>query len=168
MQMNPLTAFHPGQPWLDTNGNRIQAHGGSVLYEDGVYYWYGENKEKTDGKNGIWHWGVRCYRSRDLYNWEDCGIIIPPEPEDENSPLHPSACMDRPHILHNKQTGKYVCWLKIMNRDGTQASTVLTADRLGAAHGKGPHLRCGVCAGAEGQHLHRRLCVASPAVRGAG
>ncbi len=130
MQMNPLTAFHPGQPWLDTNGNRIQAHGGSVLYEDGVYYWYGENKEKTDGKNGIWHWGVRCYRSRDLYNWEDCGIIIPPEPEDENSPLHPSACMDRPHILHNKQTGKYVCWLKIMNRDGTQASTVLTADRL--------------------------------------
>ena len=39
-------AFYPGQVWLDTNGNRIQAHGGSLIYLDGVYYWYGENKEK--------------------------------------------------------------------------------------------------------------------------
>lgn len=128
--MEKYTAFHPGQPWLDTEGKRIQAHGGSVLYEGGVYYWYGENKEKTDGKNGIWHWGVRCYSSTDLYNWEDRGLIIPPEPEDEGSPLHPGACMDRPHILYNRQTKKYVCWLKIMNRDGSQASTVLTADHL--------------------------------------
>ena len=33
----------------------IQAHGGSVICIDGTYYWYGENKEKTDGKNAIWH-----------------------------------------------------------------------------------------------------------------
>ena len=68
--------FYPGQVWLDTEGKRIQAHGGSVMYIDGVYYWYGENKEKTDGKNGIWHWGVKCYSSKDLYNWKDEGIII--------------------------------------------------------------------------------------------
>ena len=123
-------AFYPGRPWLDINGNRIQAHGGSLFYENGLYYWYGENKEKTDGKNGIWHWGVRCYRSADLYNWEDCGLIIPPELEDETSPLHSSACMDRPHIVFNQATGKYVCWLKIMERDGRQTETVLTADRL--------------------------------------
>ncbi len=127
---NKYDAFHPGKIWLDTNGNRIQAHGGSVLYENGAYYWYGENKEKTDGKSDVWHWGVRCYQSEDLYNWEDLGIIIPPEPDNENSSLHPSACMDRPHILFNKLTGKYVCWLKIMNRDGTQTATVLTADKL--------------------------------------
>ena len=123
-------SIKPGQIWLDTEGKRIQAHGGSVYYEDGVYYWYGENKEKTDGTNGIWHWGVRCYSSTVLYNWEDRGIIIPPEPEDPNSSLHPSACMDRPHILHNRKTGKYVCWLKIMQRDGSQTETVMTADRL--------------------------------------
>lgn len=128
--MEMRNAFYPGQAWLDTNGNRIQAHGGSVIVVDGVYYWYGENKEKTDGKNGIWHWGVRCYASTDLYNWEDKGIIIPPEPEDENSSLHPSACMDRPHIIYNKRTKKYVCWLKIMNRDQTQSETVLTADHI--------------------------------------
>ncbi len=123
-------AIYPGKPWLDTEGKRIQAHGGSVIFVNGTYYWYGENKEKTDGVNKIWHWGVRCYASKDLYNWEDKGIIIPPEPDDEKSSLHPSACMDRPHIIYNKMTKKYVCWLKIMNKDGTQTSTVLTADNI--------------------------------------
>lgn len=66
-------AFHLGQVWLDTEGKRIQAHGGSVMYLNGTYYWYGENKEKTTGKDKIWHWGVRCYTSKDLYNWEDKG-----------------------------------------------------------------------------------------------
>lgn len=122
--------FYPGRPWLDTNGNRIQAHGGSVLFLDGVYYWYGENKEKTDGLSPIWHWGVRCYSSVDLYNWEDRGLLIPPEPEDETSSLHPNRCMDRPHILYNAKTKKFVCWLKMQNPDQTQSMTVLTADNL--------------------------------------
>ena len=51
--------FYPGQVWLDTNGKRIQAHGGSVMYWEGYYYWYGENKEFTDPAKDIWHWGVR-------------------------------------------------------------------------------------------------------------
>ena len=45
-------SIRPGQVWLDTNGNRIQAHGGSIIYVDGVYYWYGENKEKTRSGTG--------------------------------------------------------------------------------------------------------------------
>lgn len=123
-------AIYPGRPWLDTEGKRIQAHGGSVIHINGVYYWYGENKEKTDGKNGIWHWGVRCYSSRDLYNWKDEGLIIPPEPENPESSLHPSVSMDRPHIIYNRKTKKYVCWLKIMHLDGTQSKTILTADSI--------------------------------------
>ena len=120
----------PGKPWLDTKGNRIQAHAGSVMYLDGLYYWYGENKEKTTGENGIWHWGVRCYTSKDLYNWEDQGVIIQPETEDPVSSLHPESMMDRPHIIYNKFTKKFVAWLKIMHRDGTQTETVLTADHI--------------------------------------
>lgn len=46
--MDKYTAFHPGQVWLDTNGKRIQTHGGSVYHENGVYYFYGENKEYGD------------------------------------------------------------------------------------------------------------------------
>ena len=72
-------AFRPGQVWLDTSGKRIQAHGGSMHHENGTFYWYGENKERTTPGSGIWHWGVRCYSSTDLYNWDDLGLIIPPD-----------------------------------------------------------------------------------------
>ena len=124
-------AFHPGQIWLDTDGKPIQAHGGSVLFHEDWYYWYGENKDHTDGKNGVWTWGVRCYRSRDLYNWEDCGLIIPPNLEDPKSALNPyTAMMDRPHIIYNHRTGKFVCWMKVMRNDGTQTETVMTADHI--------------------------------------
>lgn len=125
-----LNRFYPGRPWLDTEGKRIEAHGGSVLFRDGFYYWYGENKEFTDGISDLWHWGVRCYRSRDLYNWEDLGLIIPPEPDNPASSLHPNACMDRPHIIFNKKTGLFVCWLKIMLGNGEQAETILTSDSI--------------------------------------
>ncbi len=100
-----------------------------MLFHEGAYYWYGENKEYTDGKNGIWHMGVRCYRSTDLMNWEDYGIIIPPE-DDPASSLHPTAMMDRPHIIYNRRTEKFVCWLKIMHKDDHQTVTILTADNL--------------------------------------
>lgn len=123
--------FYPGKIWLDTSGKRIQAHGGSVIQADDTFYWYGENKEFTDGTNGIWTWGVRAYRSRDLYNWEDCGLIIPPNLEDEQSPLNPfHAMLDRPHIIYNRFTKKFVCWMKVMRHDGTQTETVMTADTI--------------------------------------
>lgn len=127
-------SIRPGRLWLDTNGKPIQAHGFSVLYSetDQLYYWYGENKEKTTGGpfNHIWHWGVRCYASRDLYNWEDKGLIIPPQPDDLSSPLHPTYCMDRPHIIYCEKTGKYVAWLKIMCGATSQFMSVMQADRF--------------------------------------
>lgn len=126
----PRTSITPGQPWLDTNGKRIQAHGGSILTVDGVFYWYGENKEFTVNGGAIWHWGVRCYSSTDLYNWEDRGLIIPPDEKDPESPLHPSQYLDRPHIIHNEETGKFVCWVKIMTKGSAQLSTVLVADSI--------------------------------------
>jgi Glycosyl hydrolases family 43 len=126
------TSIRPGQVWLDTSGERIQAHGGSLFYRQGTYYWYGENKERTTPGSGNWHWGVRAYSSTDLYNWDDRGLIIPPVLDDPDSPLHPAQKMDRPHIIFNERTGTYVCWLKVMGSGAhdTQASTVLVADSL--------------------------------------
>ena len=128
--MEKYDCIRPGKIWYDTKGERIQAHGGSVMYLDGRYYWYGENKEFTDPDKNIWHWGVRCYRSDDLYNWEDLGLIIPPDTENGKSSIHPTSMMDRPHIIYNRKTKKFVCWLKIMEKDGTQSETVLTSDKL--------------------------------------
>ena len=107
------TAIYPGRVWRDTNGRRIQAHGGALFYEDGIYYWYGENKDRTDGVCSIWTWGIRAYASEDLYNWEDKGLIIEPDLANPRSNLYPSACVDRPHILMCPKTGKYVCWIKL-------------------------------------------------------
>ena len=93
-KMKMYDRIYPGKKWLDTEGKPIQAHGFSVFWneEAGLWYWYGENKEKTVGgrKNSIWHWGVRLYTSSDLYNWEDRGLIIEPRPEDQFI-----ACADR-------------------------------------------------------------------------
>lgn len=122
------TAIYPGKVWLDTKGERIQAHGGAIFYENGTYYWYGENKEKTDGKNGIWTWGIRAYSSKDLYNWEDLGLIIPPNTEDSSSSLYPQKRVDRPHILKSPETGKYVCWIKLSGEEACFA--ILSADRF--------------------------------------
>ena len=129
-------SIRPGQVWLDTEGKRIQAHGGSVIYDNGTYYWYGENKEKTDGVSDILIWGVRMYASKDLYNWEDLGNIIPPNLDDPTSPVHPHSKMDRPHIIYNPRTKKWVCWMKIMEPDGRQTASVMTADKL-----TGPYTR---------------------------
>ena len=121
-------AICPGSVWLDTKGERIQAHGGAVFYEDGTYYWYGENKEHTDGQNGIWTWGIRAYASKDLYNWKDMGLIIPPVLDDPDSSLYPTKCLDRPHILYCRKRKKYVCWIKL---SGAQAAfVILMSDNL--------------------------------------
>ena len=125
------SSFHPGEPWYDTEGKLIQAHGGSIIVDNGVYYWYGENKDHTRPGSDVWTWGVRMYRSEDLYNWKDLGLIIEPELDDPSSSLNPyTAMMDRPHILYNKHTKKYVCWMKVMRKDNTQTETVAVADRL--------------------------------------
>lgn len=123
-------SFTPGEVWLDTAGKPIQAHAGSIITVDGVYYWYGENKEFTTGKTDVWTWGVRCYSSTDLYNWDDLGLIIPPDTRDRNSPLHPAAGLDRPHILYNAATRKFVCWIKLLGDGHKQTRTVLTADKI--------------------------------------
>jgi hypothetical protein len=123
-------AFRPGEVWLDTSGKPIQAHAGSVIAVGDTYYWYGENKEFTTGATDIESWGIRFYRSKDLYNWEDLGPIIPPDEADPTSPLSPKVFPERPHILFNPRTGKYVCWIKIRGMTQAQFRTVMIAEQI--------------------------------------
>jgi hypothetical protein len=93
-----------------------------------MYYWYGENKEFTTIGSHIWTYGIRCYTSKDFYNWEDKGLIIPPDSSNPLSPMHPSQSNDRPHIIFCPKTNKYVAWIKVMA--GSQCMTVLQADNF--------------------------------------
>jgi len=122
-------SIRPGELWLDTAGKPIQAHAGGVIAVGNWFYWYGENKEFTDGTRGIESWGIRFYRSRDLYNWEDLGALIAPDTTDPKSPLSPKVFPERPHILFNPRTRKFVCWIKIRGL-GPQFRTVMVADQI--------------------------------------
>ena len=115
-------SIRPGKTWYDTNGNRIQAHGGSILYAEGKFWWYGENKAGITGRATgepcpYWHHGVKLYSSDDLYNWTDEGFAVQ-ESDDFNNPFHPVHIMDRPHILYNEQTKTYVLWAKTSRNGG--------------------------------------------------
>lgn len=119
-------SIRPGQVWQDTEGKRIQAHAGAIHYENGTYYWYGENKEFTDGKSKTWVYGIRCYSSKDFYNWKDEGLIIEPNLENKKHPLHPTRHAERPHIIYNEKTKKYVCWIK----EPEKSFCILAADGI--------------------------------------
>jgi hypothetical protein len=111
-----LKSFTPGEIWPDNNGVHINAHGGGILYRNGVYYWYGEHK--TEGKGGnVANVGFRCYSSKDLYNWKDEGIVLPVvvahDGASQQSDIVAGAIMERPKVIYNAKTGKYVMWFHL-------------------------------------------------------
>lgn len=122
--------FVPGEIWKDIEGNIINAHGGGVLYYDGKYYWYGEYKgDSTYRLNEVKTWecwradagGVSCYSSEDLANWKFEGIVLPSTPHDTSSELHPSQVIERPKVIYNDKTGKFVMWMHIESPDYEKA-----------------------------------------------
>ena len=128
--LQPVTydAVRPGAVWLDTDGKPIQAHGFQVNCIDGTYYWYGENK--ADALLGTTHMfgGVRCYSSRDFYNWKDEGLLLAPDTLNPLSPIHYTQKLERPHIIRNPRNGKFVLWAKSQAEDGYFA--IFQADRF--------------------------------------
>ena len=134
--MNPTplnTAFKPGMPWLDTQGHPIQAHGGGILYEEGTYYWFGENKDTPNcpGTTRVDVVGINCYSSRDLLNWTYEGLVLPAQPDNPGHDLHPSQVLERPKVVHNAATGKYVMWMHVDAPGYQKASTgVAISDRV--------------------------------------
>lgn len=102
------TQIYPGQPWNDIYGKPILAHSGGMYYENGFYHWFGESKKpgSPPGKGG-WDAGMHCYRSRDLINWNDFGVVLPIEDVPDG------AIFQRPKVVKNSSTGKYVAFFKL-------------------------------------------------------
>ena len=44
--------IRPGKFWYDTEGKRIQAHGGSLLYANGKYHWFVGNRIDNPNTHG--------------------------------------------------------------------------------------------------------------------
>lgn len=105
-------SFRPGELWLDNNGVHINAHGGGMLYHKGKYYWFGEHKTEGQGGNTA-NVGVHCYSSRDLYNWTDEGIALAVEPEGSESEIEKGCILERPKVIYNARTKKFVMWFHL-------------------------------------------------------
>lgn len=106
--------------WLDTNGKRIQAHGGCIQRFDGIYYWYGENKDGPNQSGPMQRVdviGVSCYTSADLITWENCGLVLSVVGDDTQHDLTPSGVLERPKVLYNPKTKQYVMWAHIDKAD---------------------------------------------------
>ena len=70
------TVFSPAQIWSDNRGLPINAHGGGVIFHDGMYYWYGEHKLEGKSEAQFADGGIHCYASKDLMNWKDKGVVL--------------------------------------------------------------------------------------------
>lgn len=126
-----------GEKWMDTDGNPINAHGGGLLYHDSTYYWYGEYKADSTylPKGATWDcyrtevMGVSCYSSKDLVNWKFEGMALPAVKDDPNHDLYSSKVLERPKVIYNAKTKKFVMWAHVESADYSKACAgVATSD----------------------------------------
>ncbi|MEJ0080298.1 MAG: glycoside hydrolase family 43 protein [Puia sp.] len=65
--------------------------------------------------------GVACYSSKDLMKWKYEGIALAASTSDPDSDLDTGRIMERPKVIFNKKTGKFVMWLHVDNPEYSYA-----------------------------------------------
>lgn len=118
--------------WYDTNGEIINASDGGIIYADGAYHWYGMalrpfpfNRGEIGGQTTTT--GVVMYASKDLETWEYEGVILPCS-DDPEHPLYGPMRFERPKIIYNEKTKKFVLWCHYVKFPGNHGFTPGTGD----------------------------------------
>lgn len=97
----------PRELWPDDRGVHIQAHGGGIIRQDGVYYWYCE--DRTRGLDPARRF-VSCYSSTDLFHWTFRHQVIKlADPEG----FGPRWVLERRKVFYNAKTKQYVMYMHI-------------------------------------------------------
>lgn len=104
VEAQALDEIRPGQEWPDRKGEHINAHGGGLLFHEGKYYWYGENRPARGFTTEV---GVEVYSSSGLMNWEDEGVALAVS-EEAGHDIERGCIMERPKVVRNPKTGKFV------------------------------------------------------------
>ena len=90
-----------GEVWKDTDGHRINAHGGGMLRHADKWWWYGEDRGADRTKGG----GVHVYSSDDLATWKDEGLAF--RKHDNAGSLVGVGCViERPKVVFCAKTGE--------------------------------------------------------------
>jgi len=129
-RFRPAQQFNPGALWLDDKGVHINAHGGGILFHQGVYYWFGEHKIEG-GAGNVAQVGVHVYSSTNLYQWKDEGIALKVS-DDPTSDIAKGNVIERPKVIYNRNTGKFVMWFHLEKDPSYSASLsgVAVADHV--------------------------------------
>lgn len=90
-----------GSQFVTTTGGQIDAHGGGVIKVGNYYYFLGENRNPDFSFRA-----VSMYRSTDLKTWEFRNDVLRSTSATELN----GANIERPKIIYNEATGKYVLW----------------------------------------------------------
>jgi beta-xylosidase len=106
-EINDSLKITPGKTWLDDNGEMINAHGGGVLFYEGKYYWFGEKRGRSASE------GVNVYSSTNLYNWKLEALALSQDRDDTLSDIARGCVMERPKVLYNEKTKKFVLWFHL-------------------------------------------------------
>lgn len=126
-----MKSFYHGEinefiDWHDTDGNIINASDGGIIYADGKYHWYGMAFRPLPflgGPNGgqMTDIGVVMYESSDLLNWKYEGVILEVSTDPESELFAPLR-FERPKIIYNDKTGKYVLWCHFVKHPGNHGT----------------------------------------------
>ena len=98
-----------GIEWIDDDGKVVQAHGGNFLQVGNKWYLIGEDRARS------WNPDVNLYSTEDFVHWHFEGKII------KNHETHPelgkSRMIERPKLMYNAKTKKFVVWCHWEARD---------------------------------------------------
>ncbi|KAI0101790.1 carbohydrate-binding module family 35 protein [Nemania sp. FL0031] len=96
----------PGATWTATNtGTHVQAHGAGIIKVGSTYYMIGEDKT-----NGSAFQNVNCYSSTNLVEWTYVGALLS---QTSSGDLGPNRVVERPKVIYNDSTKKYVLYMHI-------------------------------------------------------
>lgn len=109
-QPEKMGVIQSGEIWPDDKGVHINAHGGGILFYDDTYYWYGEHKADSTSAAMV---GIMCYSSKNLSDWKNEGVVLPVEKNDTTSELIQGCVMERPKVIYNQKTKKFVMWFHL-------------------------------------------------------
>ncbi|KAI2624053.1 carbohydrate-binding module family 35 protein [Xylaria nigripes] len=114
----------PGATWTGTNtGAHVQAHGAGIIKDGPTYYLIGE--DKTEGSA---FQNVNCYSSTNLVEWTYVGALLS---RTGSGDLGPNRVVERPKVIYNDSTGKYVLYMHIDDSSYGEAKVgVATGDEV--------------------------------------
>lgn len=131
------SSFAPGQLWLDDAGKPIQSHSGGVLFENGMYYWYGMDyagprlpPNTLPGQTFAWflNLGVTVYSSPDLLHWKRESNQLSEVTYGPGGLLQAANLLVRPKVIKNDATGKYILMAALTAPDFQTLNDVVYAE----------------------------------------